>query len=633
MTGSAQLLKQLEESALAGDPTSRLVLEHPITGLLLKELIESPIPAYIRFDVPCISLVLKDGKRRLIAGYASVEMIDKQNELVTIPALTNAWDRLQAAGEKYANINLEHSNITIGKILLKGTVEDSGGKKYWSHVDDKGLFVVAELRDDIEIADKVWQMANQNELNAFSIGGRALKKGLAKDGSHTFWKIDDLELYEITVCKRGKNTESGFQVLKSYLEKGIINEEMFILKSQELKKSEDLVKELSFLPSLMGKSLIIRENFVCEVGSAVEKGEGHDFDLLLKMDPDNSLRRHIETRLFKAISPELWDRTEFIYGDEGGPHDTFRPLFDLALVPSSRLAKVEMAKTDSTSDSSSEQSSGTLKNIASPEPSEDHKMDPTEKKAVGTPELTGTATGPQTGGVSGTSTTGPSIASLKTKVKELADALKAMEPDEEEDKKPKVPEKEAGHKEDADKEAEACKPGYKPEKEAGEKYPKPGEKEAESKTRKPYPPEDEAEDEKEASEEMDPILFQILLDYEAKGKIPEGLKRFIAGRKKKTAKSDPEVAALRKSVEELTTMFKTLAKNLDPIELAKATATVLKNESATVKKSAYVPGVDPDATPQNTGAPLTLQQVHDMPWPAVEAENERRRAAAMTGGN
>lgn len=628
MTGSAQLLKQLEESAMAGDSTSRLVLEHPITGFLLKELIESPVPTYIRFDVPCTSLILKDGKRRLIAGYASVEVIDKQNELVTISALRNAWDRLQAAGEKYANINLEHSNITLGKILLKGTVEDSAGQKYWSHVDDKGLFVVAELRDDIEIADKVWQMANQHELNAFSIGGRALKKGLAKEGNRTFWKIDDLELYEITICKRGKNTESGFEVLKSYLAHGLIDQDMFLQKSQELKKSEQLVKELSFLPSLMGKNLIIRENFVCEVGSAVEKGEGHDFDLLIKMDPDNPIRRHIETRLFKAVPPDLWDKLEFIYGDEGGPHDTFRPLFDLALVPSGSLARVEMAKADSTSDPSSGQSSGTLKNIVGVEPSEDHKMDPTEKKAVGTPELTGTSTGPQSGGVSGTSTEGPEIARLRAKVKEAEAALKAetekkpiaeLKPEE---KKPPFPEKEA-----------ECKPEEKnPEdKEAGKKYPLPEEKEGEDKTKKPYPPEAE-EDEKAASDDMDPELFKILLDYEAKGKVPEGLKRFIAERKKKMAKSDPEVAALRKSVEALTTQVSTLVKSLDPNTLAKVAADILKAESHAIKKSAYVPGVNPDATLQNAGKPLSLHDLHGMTWSAVEAESERRRAAAL-GGN
>jgi HK97 family phage prohead protease len=658
MSNAATLLAELEKSALAGDPMARQVLEHPITELLLKELVDSPVPAYIRFDVPAAGLLLKDGKRRIIHGYASVEVIDKQNELVTIPALQKAWDRMKAAGEKYANINLEHSNITIGKILLKETVEDSEGKKYWSHVDDKGLYVVAELRDDIEIADKVWEMANKGELNAFSIGGRALggKTLVAQARSGAFWKIDDLELYEITVCKRGKNTESGFQVLKSYLDHGLITEEMFLQKSAELKNSEKLVKELSFLPNLMGKSLIIRKEFVCQVGSSVEKGEGNDFDLLIKMDTDNPMRRHVETRILKALPNELWDKLEFIFGDEGGPHDAYRPLFDLALVPCDSLGKIDMikAETSQSGEPSSAQSNITLKNIEGrTSTTEDSKMSEKVEKTIGTPGVVGTGTGPNTGGVTGTSATGPNIATMRSKIKELEamlpsegkeGAVKAeVKPGEEEKPekeaaKPEEEKPEGAVKEGAAKDA-GCKAG---------KYPLPGEKEGAAKAdAKPGEEEDEEEDAKDAAgktklpyppedEKMlnDPEVISTLEGLEAKGKMPPGLKRYIEEHRKKS--DSQRIADIGKAVAELTKAVATLQKSATAVDvdgIAKKTADILKSQSATVRKSAFT-GDNAPETPGTPGAaapgqPLTLQTLHELPWTKVHDVSDQQRAARL----
>jgi len=633
---SATLLAELEKSALAGDPTARMVLEHPITGLLLKELIETPIPAYIRFDVPHTGLILKDNKRRIIHGYASVETIDKQQELVTIDALKKAWDRMKTAGEKYANINLEHSNITVGKVLLDETVEDSQGQKYWSHVDDKGLYIVAELRDDIEIADRVWAMANKGDLNAYSIGGRALKKRLVSKGGQSFFQIDDLELYEVTICKRGKNELSGFEVLKSYLDNGLIDEATFLQKSAELKKGETLIKELTFLPNLMGKQMILRKEFICQIGSSAEKGEGHDFDLLVKMDVDNPLRRHIETRILKALPPELWDKCEFVFGDEGGPHDTYRPLFDLALIPVDNFSRVEMAKSETSSPSteqSAEQSSRTLKNIEERKSTVEKPMSAEVEKTIGTPGLVGTATGPQTGGATGTSKEGEQIASLQARVKKLEDQLAAKEaaekkPEEEEkgkkDKYPYPAEKEAGEK----------KPPYPPEKEAGKKPPYPEEKEAGDKKKYPYP------EEKEASEgEVDPEVFAALEGLETKGKLPEGLRRWMEERRKKTKKGDEDTrisaveAELKKTNEKLDTLLSAVSKSDkglsedDVKKVAQQTAEILKSASPTIKKSAATPSVTPEGTSEEKKT--TLQDLHNMSWKDIEDIEAKRRASLL----
>jgi len=663
------LLATLEKSALEGDPSARMVMEHPITQFLIKELVETPFPAYIRFDVPLAGRLLKDGKRRIIHGYASVETIDKQQELVTISALQKAWERLKTAGEKYANINLEHSNITIGKVLLDEIIKDSEGKDYWSHVDDRGLYIVAELRDDIEIADRVWDMANKGELNAYSIGGRALKKRLVNKGGQSFFQIDDLELYEVTICKRGKNPLSGFEVLKSYLDNGLISQEMFLQKSEELKKSEKLVHELAFLPNLMGKTLVIRDNFICQVGSTVEKQEGHDFDLLVRMDVDNPIRRHIETRILKSLPAELWDKVEFIFGDEGGPHDTFRPLYHLALVPA-QSTRVEMAKSDSGIPSSeqltehlSEKSDSRLKNIEGRESSEDMKMSE-ENKAIGAPGLVGTGTGPQTGGATGTTREGPELATLRAKVKEMEAAMTAVKeaaakvcpPDEKEAaKKPPYPEeKEAAAKKPYPEEKEGAKKPYPEEKEGAAKKPYPEEKEAGDKKGK-YPEADEEKakkkypypEEKEASED-DPEVFEALEGLEAKGKLPEGLRRWMEERRKKTKKasdSDERIAGLEAKVEKIDKTLgniESLLKGKEPEvkkseglseedrhKIAVETAEILKSGSPTVKKSAATGDIGPESGAEK---PTTLADIHGKSWKEIDEIANRQRVRALQGG-
>ena len=62
---------------------------------------------------------------------------------------------------------LVHQNVQIGQIL-----EEWGDLK--THVDDKGLFIVAKIRDDLQIANEVWNQILGHKLNGFSIAAEVL---------------------------------------------------------------------------------------------------------------------------------------------------------------------------------------------------------------------------------------------------------------------------------------------------------------------------------------------------------------------------------------------------------------------------------------------------------------------------
>ncbi len=148
----------------------------------------------------------------IIAGYASVELVDKQGDLITTGALNKAFRKFMS-DPSFTNVQLAHSNIQVGNVVKSYT--DSNGRVWKSEVDDTGLFVVIKLRNDIEKAREVASEIRKGNLRAFSIGGQAFKRVNKSDGMRgSYREIQDMELHEVTICEKGINTESTFRILK-----------------------------------------------------------------------------------------------------------------------------------------------------------------------------------------------------------------------------------------------------------------------------------------------------------------------------------------------------------------------------------------------------------------------------------
>jgi HK97 family phage prohead protease len=131
---------------------------------------------------------LLKGGDLVVAGYASVEVVDKQGDKITKQALKDAFKKYME-DPKFRNVQLE--------------------------VDDVGMFVVVSLRDDIEKAKEVAAEIRKGALRGFSIGGQAFKRVRKSDPEHgDYQEISKLELHEITICERGINPEATFKILK-----------------------------------------------------------------------------------------------------------------------------------------------------------------------------------------------------------------------------------------------------------------------------------------------------------------------------------------------------------------------------------------------------------------------------------
>tara|TARA_R100000988_G_C4005114_1_gene171970 strand:- start:93 stop:1487 length:1395 start_codon:yes stop_codon:yes gene_type:complete len=176
--------------------------------------------------------LLKGGRDLIVAGYASVELVDKQGDIITRGALKDAFQKFME-DPKYRNVQLAHSNIQVGEVVPNYT--DSEGRLWKSEVDDVGMFVVVQLRSDIEKAKEVSAEIRKGSLRGFSIGGQAFKRMRKSDPKRgDYQEISKLELHEITICEKGINPEATFSILKE--DKGDIN---------MTEENDDMMKQMS----------------------------------------------------------------------------------------------------------------------------------------------------------------------------------------------------------------------------------------------------------------------------------------------------------------------------------------------------------------------------------------------------
>tara|TARA_R100000234_G_scaffold105559_1_gene75816 strand:+ start:10285 stop:11643 length:1359 start_codon:yes stop_codon:yes gene_type:complete len=171
-----------------------------------------------------------------IGGYASIELVDKQNDLITLEALNDAVKKFMQA-PKYRNVMNNHSNVQVGEVVKE--YRDKTGRLWKTDVDDVGFFVVIKLRDDIEKAREVSRDIRKGVLRSFSIGGQALEKR-KKDNKELgqYNEISKLELHEVTICEKGINPEAKFDILKQ--DKGETMSEV----TKALEELNSLLKEI-----------------------------------------------------------------------------------------------------------------------------------------------------------------------------------------------------------------------------------------------------------------------------------------------------------------------------------------------------------------------------------------------------
>ena len=197
------------------------------------------------------SIIKSSSDDLMIGGYASIEIVDKQNDLITLKALEEAVEKFMGES-KFRNVMTNHSNVQVGEVV--DSYRDKTGRLWKSEVDDVGFFVVIKLRDDIEKAKEVGRNIRKGSLRSFSIGGQALQKvKKSHENLGEYNEISKLELHEITICEKGINPEARFDILKqdikgektmsNKLEKALAELDTLLEEVNTLRKEEEMLDD------------------------------------------------------------------------------------------------------------------------------------------------------------------------------------------------------------------------------------------------------------------------------------------------------------------------------------------------------------------------------------------------------
>jgi hypothetical protein len=136
-----------------------------------------------------------DQERRIVSGFATLDNVDKQADIVTTEASLKAFAKFRG------NIREMHQPISVGKMVnfKEDKYFDSETKKFYS-----GVFVSAYISKG---AQDTWEKVLDGTLSGFSIGGKMNKWDDAYDDKmdKTIRVIKDYDLVELSLVDNPAN--------------------------------------------------------------------------------------------------------------------------------------------------------------------------------------------------------------------------------------------------------------------------------------------------------------------------------------------------------------------------------------------------------------------------------------------
>ena len=146
----------------------------------------------LRLSMP---LTKVDKERRIVSGFASLDNVDKQDDIVTAEASMTAFAKFRG------NIREMHQPVAVGKMVdfKEDKYFDPETKKFY-----KGVFVSAYVSKG---AQDTWEKVLDGTLTGFSIGGRMNKWDDAYDekADKTIRVIKEYDLVELSLVDSPAN--------------------------------------------------------------------------------------------------------------------------------------------------------------------------------------------------------------------------------------------------------------------------------------------------------------------------------------------------------------------------------------------------------------------------------------------
>ena len=158
-------------------------------------------------------LLISDPDKRIVAGFASVEVKDLQNDIVPVGVLERAmYDFMERGG----TIIYGHTNMPIGKVLRWEIRKHPDTGK-------PGLWIEAEIYKGVIPADQLWEEVKAGKMLGFSIGGVGKEEKVkikSDDGKEEEADlVTFLQLLEISIVEEPANPHARIEYV-NYMAKG-----------------------------------------------------------------------------------------------------------------------------------------------------------------------------------------------------------------------------------------------------------------------------------------------------------------------------------------------------------------------------------------------------------------------------
>lgn len=166
---------------------------------------------------PTLQILKSADGELVVGGPASWELVDYENDLVTTEAMVNFLTKFFNLPEEYRNISIDHSNFQIAKAVLQYPEDNP---KWFSHVHEKGMWLIAKVRNDNLAHTQYYRKLIQDgTYKMFSISGKPIRcDGPCEKNMRIgkkIRKIFDIDPVEVGIVKEGMNRKAGpLQVLK-----------------------------------------------------------------------------------------------------------------------------------------------------------------------------------------------------------------------------------------------------------------------------------------------------------------------------------------------------------------------------------------------------------------------------------
>ena len=185
-----------------------------------------------------VGMVLKQDDEFLIWGPASVEVVDKEQDKISIEALDKALPQLL----KRSSLSYNHTDQIVGQILerfeteepVEVTIDGTTYERSEFPTDvmelDEGhapaLYVAGEIYDDTNQSQTVREKIEEGVINSYSISGEALVTQKQVDGNMVYDNILEMDLSAVTVCEEGMNESSKFARVDGDAEEVVTTEDV-----------------------------------------------------------------------------------------------------------------------------------------------------------------------------------------------------------------------------------------------------------------------------------------------------------------------------------------------------------------------------------------------------------------------